>query len=76
MYSFVIRKDLYNPLFDQIYLLMPWIFDLVHLSRPILLILMCKQMQVAFIFAIKRKQIIPNLVGGGQTITITISAAR
>ena len=73
MFTFAIRNDLYNPTFDQVYLLAPWIFDLVTLSRPCLLMLMCKQMQVAFIVALNKGKFMPTFVAGGNSTTLTTS---
>uniref|UniRef100_A0AC35GJW9 Serpentine receptor class gamma n=1 Tax=Panagrolaimus sp. PS1159 TaxID=55785 RepID=A0AC35GJW9_9BILA len=63
MWTFVINKDMYNPIFDRLCLLYPWIYDIINLSRPYLLLIMCNQMQSAFLSVIKfplKKQKVSN----------------
>uniref|UniRef100_A0A914QFN1 Serpentine receptor class gamma n=1 Tax=Panagrolaimus davidi TaxID=227884 RepID=A0A914QFN1_9BILA len=50
-YSYVVRNLHNDPFFDQLYLFYPWTYDIVNLSRPILLITVCQQMRQAFITA-------------------------
>ena len=56
MFTFVLR-DVYNdPLFDSLYLLTPWISDAISLSRPLILLIMSKQLRIALITAVTKNK--------------------
>ncbi|KAE9554979.1 hypothetical protein FO519_001797 [Halicephalobus sp. NKZ332] len=48
VYTFVLRNDLYNPIFDTLYLVVPWLGDFVTLSRPYIILALCKQARTIF----------------------------
>uniref|UniRef100_A0A914Q8X9 Serpentine receptor class gamma n=1 Tax=Panagrolaimus davidi TaxID=227884 RepID=A0A914Q8X9_9BILA len=47
-----LKGDWNNPLFDTLYLQIPWVIDLKCLSRPFLLLLMSKNVRIVFAKAI------------------------
>uniref|UniRef100_A0A914PZA5 Serpentine receptor class gamma n=1 Tax=Panagrolaimus davidi TaxID=227884 RepID=A0A914PZA5_9BILA len=70
-YSFVVRQIYYDPVFDRLYLIYPWIYDLINLSRPYLLIAMCKQMRNVFFQFFEPKIRIVQISTSGNAGTLS-----
>ena len=48
IYTFILSGDLYNPVFDTLYLVIPWFHDFEILTRPNIMFIFCKQIRTVF----------------------------
>ena len=49
IHIFVIHEDVYNPVFDTLYLAVPWLYDFGVLTRPYIIFILCKQVRTTLI---------------------------
>ena len=53
MYKLILEGRLIDPLFDTLYLQLPWIHDLKSFTRPFLLVIICRNVRISFFGLLK-----------------------
>uniref|UniRef100_A0A914RE06 Serpentine receptor class gamma n=1 Tax=Panagrolaimus davidi TaxID=227884 RepID=A0A914RE06_9BILA len=74
IYLIMVPKEKNWDLFDTLFLQIPWLFDLINLSRPFLLLLMSQQVRTCFfnLFRSQNVRIIEPTAAAPTNITKTV----
>ena len=70
VYTFVLRGDYYNPIFDVLFLAIPWLYDFVTLTRPYVILIFCKPVRTSLFKVLDTSRIIIFQSSAVQSATI------